>query len=80
MSESSHDLYNEFPEYRDIIHSLKTSDPHFKKLFDEYHDVVKSIHRAEQRIDKISEIEEEKLRKVRLRLKDEIFGILSRKK
>lgn len=80
MSENQHDLSHEFPEFKDTIHTLKVSDQHFKKLLDDYHDITKAIHRAEQRIDKISEQEEGKLRQIRLRLKDQLYAQLVREK
>ena len=43
----NHDLHHEFAEYDTLIHELKISDNHFRKLFDEYHKVNKDIHRLE---------------------------------
>ena len=40
-----HNLLNEFPEFQTKIHDLKTTDNHFKKLFDEYHEVEHEIHK-----------------------------------
>jgi uncharacterized protein YdcH (DUF465 family) len=77
MSEGSHNLVAEFPKYKDRIHELKVANAHFRKLFDEYHDVTRTISRAEQRVEILSELEEEKMRKRRLALKDELYGILS---
>ena len=76
MSDSSHDLASEFPEFKDKIHQLKTSDSHFRKLFDQYHEVNKKVMRAESREDLVSNEEEEKLRKERLLIKDQIFALL----
>lgn len=76
MSEAHHDLAAEFPEFREKIHSLKVSDAHFRKLFDEYHDVTREISRSEQRLILLSDQEEEVLRKRRLGLKDQLFGML----
>ena len=76
MSEAHHDLASEFPEFKEQIRSLKVSDSHFSKLFDEYHVVTKAISRSEQRLDIVSELEEERLRKVRLSLKDQLYGML----
>jgi len=77
MSEAKHDLAAEFPEFKEAIHELKMSNSHFLKLFDRYHELNRSIHRAEQRIDALSEFEEEKLRKQRLVVKDELYKILT---
>jgi uncharacterized protein YdcH (DUF465 family) len=34
--EKHHDILHEFPEFKEKITALKTSDAHFRKLFDEY--------------------------------------------
>jgi len=78
MSEEQHNLANEFPEFKEQIHTLKLGDAHFRKLFEEYHDTTKAISRSEQRLDILTELEEERLRKVRLSLKDQLFGMLSK--
>ncbi|MCB0337985.1 MAG: DUF465 domain-containing protein [Bdellovibrionales bacterium] len=72
------DLAHEFPEFQTKIHYLKQSDNHFAKLFVEYNDICKAILRAEKRIDLISDLEEETLRKKRLALKDELYAILTK--
>ena len=75
MSES-HNLAAEFPEFKGTIHNLKGTNAHFKKLFDRYQEVDRAVVRAEQRIDLMSELDEENLRKERLHLKEEIYLIL----
>ena len=39
MLGESHDLFHEFPEYKDRIAELKAADPKFAGLYDEYHAV-----------------------------------------
>ncbi len=73
----NHNLANEFPEYQDKIHYLKQSDRHFANLFEQYEDINKKIARSEQRIELMSELEEEVLRKERMKIKDELYQILS---
>jgi uncharacterized protein len=70
------DLATEFPEFKDRIHDLKTSNRHFRRLYEEYCEVSKSIHLAEERVELMSERAEEDLRKKRLTLKDELYGML----
>lgn len=77
MSHTPHELHEEFPEHNDRIVSLKQSDAHFARLADEYHEVNRAIHRAEARVDTLSDEAEEGLRRDRMRLKDEIYAILS---
>ena len=78
MDNNHLDLAHEFPEFKDKIYQLKTSDGHFRKLFENYGEVCKSIQRSEQRVDLLSEVEEEGLRRQRLRLKDELVTMLTR--
>ena len=76
MPLTNHSLLNEFPEYRDLIHTLKTSDNHFAKLFGEYDDVEHKVHRIESGAESTSDEYLESLKKERLRLKDSLFSML----
>ena len=76
MSDTPHELHEEFPEYREKLHELKEGNAHFRKLHDEYHVVNRSIHRGETNVEPMDDFHLEDLRKQRLRLKDEIFGML----
>lgn len=76
MSNTPHELAEEFPELTDRIHKLKVSNPHFARLADEYHDVNRHIHRHESGIQPASETHETELRKRRLILKDELYAML----
>lgn len=78
MSNVPHELADEFPEHREKIHALKTSDAHFARLMDEYHEVNRAIHRAETSVEPTTEDHENQLRRQRLALKDEISVILAR--
>lgn len=77
MSNTPHELAEEFPEHVEKIHDLKMNDGHFSRLFGEYHDVNRSIHRAETNIEPTDDLHMEDMRKKRMRLKDEIYGMLS---
>ena len=76
MGDFHHDIGREFPENRDRIHSLKTSNAHFARLFDEYHELDKQVARVEQEIEPTSDDHAEALKKRRLKLKDELFAML----
>ncbi|TNE31614.1 MAG: DUF465 domain-containing protein [Alphaproteobacteria bacterium] len=76
MLEEHHDLVHELPEHKEAIHTLKTTDAHFKKLFDEYEDVTKEILRIEKEIEAASDERLENLKKTRLALKDEMLEII----
>ena len=77
MSHTPHELHEEFPESVDVISRLKQSDAHFSRLADEYHEVNREIHRIEAKVEAASDFRIEDLRKTRLRLKDEIAGMLA---
>lgn len=77
MSNVPHELAEEFPEHVEKIHELKTGNAHFSKLFEEYHEINRAIHRAETNIEPTDDFHMEDMRKQRMRLKDEIYGMLS---
>jgi len=76
MSNTPHTLQAEFPADGQKISALKASDAHFAKLLIEYDVINDKVHRAETRLDALSDSEEETLRRVRLRLKDQIAAAL----
>ena len=65
-----------FPEYRELISKLKTSDAHFQKKFDLHNDLDEEIKKLEMRqaSDYSSEVKD--LKKQKLKLKEEIYDIL----
>ncbi|MBE2274755.1 MAG: YdcH family protein [Rhodobacteraceae bacterium] len=76
MSNTPHTLQDEFPGEADKITALKTGDTHFARLLEEYDAVNDRVHRAETRVDTVSEEHEEGLRRQRARLKDQIAAML----
>ncbi len=76
MLGEKHDLVHEFPEHRERIHELKTSDAHFARLFDEYHEVEHEVRRIEEGVENTSDDYLEELKKKRLSLKDNLFSML----
>jgi hypothetical protein len=76
MSNTPHTLHEEFPGLEQKMHDLKVGNTHFAKLLTDYDAVNDKVHRAETRVDLISEEAEETLRKQRSRLKDEIARLL----
>ena len=77
MQGHHHTIGEEFPEHKEQIHTLKTSNAHFQSLVTKWEEVDKKIARSESRIELMSEEEEEQLRRNRLSLKDEIYAMLS---
>ena len=78
MTINTHELADEFPEYKEQIHRLKAKDAHFSKLTEEYHAISREIKRIEQEIETVSDAYAETLKKKRLKLKDELFDILKK--
>jgi hypothetical protein len=76
MSNTPHTLHEEFPGAAQKISDLKGSDAHFARLLVDYDAVNDKVHRAETRLDLLTEEEEEHLRKTRSRLKDQIAAAL----
>ena len=76
MLNEKHDLIHEFPEHREKIHELKTSNHHFAKLFEEYHEVDHEVHRIETDVETTSDDYLEEKKKQRLHLKDELLQII----
>lgn len=72
-----HDLRHEFPELEDKIHELKTTNNHFRKLFDEYHDINNEIHSIETGAEAVADEVLNKLRMQRVHLKDELYAMLT---
>lgn len=71
-----HDLHHDFPQYNEVITELKTSNKHFRKLYDEYNDITKDIHNIETN-EKFTDDELNALRTKRVHLKDELFKMIS---
>lgn len=65
-----------FPEYRDLITRLKTTDHHFMRVFDQHNALDERIKRMESHIDPGTPVEIENLKKQKLALKDQLYVIL----
>lgn len=67
-----------FPEYRELITRLKTTDLHFSRLFDKHNELDQKIKNMEAHIEPASSEEIESLKKEKLHLKDELYAILKK--
>ncbi|MEY2843351.1 MAG: hypothetical protein RI920_1388 [Pseudomonadota bacterium] len=76
MSQSHHPLIQDFPELREQIHTLKTSNTHFARLEREYEDIDKAIVRLESGVEHGSSAELEAKKLQRVALKDELYAML----
>ena len=76
MSNTPHTLHDEFPGEAQKITALKTTNPLFARLLTDYDPVNDKVHRAETRLDLMTDAEEAVLRKTRSHLKDQIAAAL----
>jgi uncharacterized protein YdcH (DUF465 family) len=66
-----------FHEYREIVTELKTTNAHFKKIFDEHNELHDKIEKAEEGgVDHINPVEIEKMKKEKLSLKDQAYAMI----
>ena len=77
MSNTPHELAEEFPAHAEKISAMKQTNAHFAKLAQAYHDVNRQVHRAETNVEPMDTLAETELRKHRAALKDEIWGLLN---
>jgi len=77
MSIENHTLTNEFPQLKDKIHSLKTSNNHFAHRFEEYNDLDREVRRLEGEGSPKADETMEELKRKRLALKDELYSMLT---
>ena len=76
MTNTPHELQEDFPGHADQISTLKQVDAHFARMADEYHDLNRRIHRAETNIEPMEDLAMIDLRKQRAALKDNIYSVL----
>ncbi|MBK6320934.1 YdcH family protein [Candidatus Aalborgicola defluviihabitans] len=67
-----------FPEYRDLITQLKTSDHHFSRLFDQHNALDQKVKNMESHIETGTPEEIETMKKEKLLLKDQLYVILKK--
>jgi len=67
-----------FPEYRELITQLKSTDRHFTHLFEQHNELDKKIKNIEAEITHATHEEVDVLKKEKLNLKDQIYVILKR--
>jgi uncharacterized protein YdcH (DUF465 family) len=67
-----------FPEFRELITQLKTTDRHFVRLFDQHNELDQKIKNMEATISPASHDEIETLKKEKLQIKDQLYTILKK--
>ena len=76
MSNTPHELGDDFPGQTDLIHELKTTNAHFAALAERYHEINRAVHRAETDVEPTDDLHMAELRKERMALKDQISAAL----
>jgi len=67
-----------FPEYRELITQLKTTDHHFTRLFDQHNALDQKIKNKETHAEPGTPDEIENLKKEKLHLEDQLYAILKK--
>ncbi len=76
MGISSHQLQSEFPQYRDLIGELKTSDMKFAENLKRYTELDREIEGLEKRDAPIADSQLAEMKLQRAQLKDELYTCL----
>lgn len=66
-----------FHEYRDTITVLKGENKHFANIFDKHNELDERIQNITSGREHVDDFELETLKKEKLRLKDEVFSIIT---
>jgi len=67
-----------FPEYRELINELKTTDSYFLDIFKKHDDLNQQVRKMEHGLEPGSYIDIENLKKEKLILKDELYALLKK--
>ena len=78
MMHVPHDLREEFPQETSLIERLIKGNYQFRRLAERYDEVNREIYRIESEEAPTTDEVLERLKKRRLKLKDEIAGILAK--
>ena len=65
-----------FPEYRELISRLKSTDRRFERLFEKHNELDHKVSNMESGVESASKMEIDQLKKEKLKLKDEIYALL----
>ncbi|HEX8979960.1 MAG TPA: DUF465 domain-containing protein [Parasulfuritortus sp.] len=72
----NHDLYHEFPEHAETIRKLVLANDDFVKMMRDYDDVDHKLQRIEQKVEAVSQLYEEELKRLRVSLKDRLYKLI----
>ena len=72
MSNTPHELAEEFPGSAEKMSALKQPEAHFEKFFEQYHEINCAVHRAETNVEPTSDDQMTDIRKQRMVIKDQM--------
>jgi uncharacterized protein len=76
MHVEHHDLHREFPEFLDLMQTLRSSDDNFSQMFDQYHNLTHEVERLEEEDLPVGDFTIEDMKKMRVKLKDKMYKML----
>lgn len=76
MQIEHHELMREFPEFLDVMQSLRSTDGRFSQMFEEYHSLTSEVEHLEEEDLPIADFTIEDMKKKRARLKDMMYRML----
>ena len=76
MHVDHHDLYTEFPDMRDAIDAMKAGHGYFAALFARYNRLTGKVENLEEHDMPVADFTLEDMKKMRVKLKDEIYQLL----
>jgi Uncharacterized protein conserved in bacteria len=77
MSLVPHELADEFPDQIEKMLELRVKNQHFAHLMDEYSRINQEIYLGENQLEPMSDETENDMRRLRVRLKDQIAALLA---
>ena len=77
MLGENHSIHHEFPDHHQKIDELVSSDPGFRALVLEHDKLDKQIRGLEMRDSPIADLDMERLKRERIRLKDQVYHRLN---
>ena len=76
MHVDHHDLYQEFPEFKEAIDVLKERNPFFARQFASYNRLTGKVEDLEAHDMPVADFTIEDMKKQRVKLKDELYHLL----
>ena len=76
MQVEHHELHREFPEFLDVIQTLRSADNSFSRMFDQYHNLTSEVERLEEEDIPVDDFTIEEMKKVRVKLKDDMYKMM----